>query len=530
MTCSDWPPPNAISIIVTNPRIDCGSLPEVLRKNGIHPGLFHGGDFGFYDKLQLLGMRGFEVQKDARSIAQKDVWEYNWGVDDRAVVANVLAWIDSLPKGERFFAVIIPITAHYPYSIPPDVVPAFPGSGARDRFSSAVHFLDDAFGRLHEGLKERGLADDTALLYMADHGETVAEPPRAQAGRRLAYEPSLHVPFAIIAPSAFPSWQKSARMGSHVDLLPTILDLLGLPPDPRHHGQSLVAGAACGANGAPCFSYEDRRIFIGANNGPKYVGFVDGRQKFVLNRSSGLQELYDLDKDPLEQHNLAPSQREKVARLSAEVLAFADAQIEHLKSAPVIGGDVDVQLGVLATAIVRVIQKDGTKIECPRAAGGDDDDDDLARLPWRRVCAGLERQPFLGYQLYRTGSTTKACVLVNVPDDDATLEIEVGAQPWLPFFTRVRAAVNRKAVDDDDDATITAFGDGKQGQSRVISNHTKQTASARVAFPVSSHDVRVQVTGARPMRAPICLTFDEKAWRGHPGGNPEPKGDDDEHR
>ncbi|MDP2341251.1 MAG: sulfatase-like hydrolase/transferase [Deltaproteobacteria bacterium] len=516
MTCSDWPPPNAMNIIVMNPRIDCGALPEVLSKGGIHPGLFHGGDFGFYDKLQLLGNRGFEIQKDARSIAGKDIWEYNWGVDDRAVVDSVLAWIDSLPAGERFFAVIIPITAHYPYAIPPDVTPAFPGTTGLDRFSSAVHFLDEAFGRLNEGLKARGLSDDTALLYMADHGETVAERPRAQAGRRLAYEPSLHVPFAIIAPAAFPTWQKSARMGSHVDLLPTILDLMGLPPDPRHHGQSLLAD-----------QFEDRRIFIGANNGPKYVGFVDGRQKFILNRSTGLQELYDLDKDPFEQDNLARRDREKVARLSAEVLAFSDAQLEHLKNAPAIGADVDVQLGVLETAKVRVIKRDGTTIECPRDDAAGVDVDDLTRLPFRRSCPGMLHQPFLGYQHYKTGLTTKACVLVNVPDDGGTLEIEVGAQPWLPFFTRVRAAVNRKVVAEDDVAGITVFGDGKQGQNRRITQK-KQSASVRVAFPSSSREVRVQVSGTAPLRGPICLTLDEKAWRGNPGGK-EPKGDDDEH-
>ncbi len=525
MTCSDWPPPTATNIVLINPRIDCGALPEVLSSNGVHPGLFHGGDFGFYDKLQLLGMRGFEIQKDARAIADGKLWEYGWGVDDRAVVDNVLAWIDSLPKGERFFAVIIPITAHYPYEIPPDVTPAFPGGSAKDRFDSAVHFLDGAFGRLNQGLQERGLADDTALLFMADHGETVAERPRAQAGRRLAYEPSLHVPFAIVAPSLFPSWQKNERVGSHVDLLPTILDLLGLPADPRHHGQSLLAD-----------NFEPRRILIGANNGPKYVGFVDGRQKFVLNRGSGLQELYDLDADPFEQHNLAEDQPEKAARLSSEVLALADAQLQHLKTAPRIAGDADVQRGTLDTGTVRVTKPDGAVVDCPRDDAGAGagqalvDDANPNLLPWRHSCPGFAHQPFLGQKLLHG----RACVLVNVPEGGGMMEIAVGAQPWLPFFTRVRTAIQRSALDDDDDATITVFGDGKQGQTRHVNKSKK--ASVRVTFPSSSHEVRVQISGSAPLRTPICLTFDEKAWRGSlgakgadPKGDADPKDDDDDH-
>jgi hypothetical protein len=502
MTCSDFPPPNAKNIMEVNPRIDCGALPEVLSKNGVHAGLFHGGDFGFYDKLQLLGMRGFEIQKDARAIVQPGIWEYDWGVDDRATVDAVLSWIDTLPKDERFFAVIIPITAHYPYAIPPDVPPAFPGAAAKDRFYSAVHFLDQAFGRLNDGLAQRGLTDDTAVLYMADHGETVAERPRAQAGRRLAYEPSLHIPFVILAPKLFPSWQKNERVGSHVDLLPTVLDLLGLPADERNHGQSLVSAA-----------YEPRRVFIGASNGPRYVGFVDGRQKFVVNRNSGLMELYDLKVDPFEQDNLAPAQPDKAQRLADEALAFADGQLQHLTKAPRVAGDIDVQIGLLENAAVTVVRPDGSRVDCPKdplATGDGVDLLSLDRLPYRRRCPGLVQQPFLGQRNFRAGST-RTCVLVNVPEGGGSIEIRLGEQPWLPFLTRIRSAIQRSTLDDDDIAIVTAFGDGKQGQQKKIS---RRAPSIRTSFPSSQRDLVVRVSGNHPLKSPVCLTFTEKAWRG----------------
>jgi hypothetical protein len=510
MTCSDFPPPNAKNIMEVNPRIDCGSLPEVMVNNQVHPGLFHGGDFGFYDKLQLLGARGYEVQKDARAIAGNGLWESDWGVDDRAVVDTMLAWIDTIPVDERFFAVLIPITAHYPYEFPPDAARAFPGDDAKDRFYSAVHFLDEAYGRLIAGLKARGRLDDTAILYMADHGETVAERPRAQAGRRLAYEPSVHIPFVVVAPGVFSGHQQNARVGSHVDLLPTIVDLMGLAPDARNHGQSLVSS-----------SYEPRRVFIGASNGPKYVGFVDGRQKFVVNRASGLRELYDLNTDPFEQHNIAGDFPEKADRLTSEALAFADGQLAHLKSAPKLPGDVDVQAGLLEFAEVRVVKADGTVVPCARdpESMGDAAVIDLKsydKLPFRRTCPGEVRQPFLGTRAFKAGRT-RDCVLVNVPDGGGATEIVLRGQPWLPFITRIRAGVQGSVIADDDEAVLTAFGDGKQGQEKPIN---KDNAFVRTTFPSSSKELVVRVSGKKPLLSPVCLTFTETAWRKAPATSP----------
>jgi len=502
MTCADYPPPDAKNIMEVNPRIDCGAVPEVMAKHGVHPGLFHGGDFGFYDKLQLLGMRGFEVQKDARSLAGGGAWDNEWGIDDRVVVDALLQWIDTIPADERFFAVVIPIAAHYPYDIPPDVKPAYPGTSSKARFLSAVHFLDEGYGRLVQGLVERGRLDETALVYLADHGETVGERPRAQAGRRMAYEPSLHVPFTIVAPSLWKTRQTLPRVGSHVDLLPTMLDLMGLPADARHLGRSLVAD-----------DFQPRRVFIGASNGPKYVGFVDGRTKFIVGRASGVRELYDLERDPDETDNLADDFPEKVDRYTAQALAFADGQLEWLKTAPKLPDAIDVQVGMLEQAQVRVTTKDGRVVECVRPADsvGDGAVVDITgfdRLPYRRTCGDLP--PILLGARPLVVTRARECVLVNLPEGGGTVEFILKDQPWQPFLTRIRAAVDKDLLARGDEATITAFGDGLQGQERPIGGRWRQ---ARVAFPSSSRELIVRLTGEQRFQRPICVTFTEAAWR-----------------
>ncbi len=520
MTCADVPPPNAKNITELNPRIDCGATPEIMAKNGIHAGLFHGGDFGFYDKLQLLGMRGFEVQKDARALAVSGAWDNEWGVDDRVVVDAALAWIDTIPKDERFFLVYIPITAHYPFAIPPDVTPAFPGSSSKARYLSAVHFLDSVYGRLVDGLKARGRFDETAILYTADHGETVAERPRAQAGRRMAYEPSLNVPMAIVSPSQFSKHEKSQRVVSHVDLLPTAMDLMGLAPDSRHLGRSAAAA-----------DFEARRVFIGASNGPKFIGFVDGRQKFVAGRSTGTFELYDLIDDPDETNNLAERDPAKIEQLTDEALAFADGQLRYLQNALPIDDAIDVQERVLEFAEVRVVDKNGKTTVCSRPADslGDDaknDDDDLLALPYRRVCPGFEEPVMYGSQV-RMIRRTHDCVLVNVPTGGGAVELVVRDQEWQPFVTRIRAAIDDRATGKDDEATITGFGDGIQGQTGDIGEDAR---TVRVSFPSSQKELVMRVSAEERLKTPICLTLTEAAWRKPRPKKPKPaaKGGEDD--
>ena len=94
------------------------------------------------------------------------------------------------------------------------------------------------FGALLVGRPVRELLEDTLVAWVADHGESFAEHPGY--GPRLVFEENLHVPLVLINSRLFLSRIDSDRLGSHVDLVPTLLDVLGRPPEARHRGQSLV--------------------------------------------------------------------------------------------------------------------------------------------------------------------------------------------------------------------------------------------------------------------------------------------------
>ena len=492
LVCADFPPPNGRNIVEMNARIDCGEMSDVLAGNGLRMGLFHGGDFGFYDKMMLLGMRHWDIAEDARVMSNPLLYEeYEWGIDDRATVDHLLAWIDTLPPDERFGALAIPITAHWPYWIPSDVEQLLPPISTKNNFLNAVHFLDEVFERLMTGLEQRGLAEDTAVVYLADHGETVGERPRATAGRRLAYQPSLHVPLVILAPGMWPGASTSDRLGSHVDLLPTILDVLAFPPDARHRGTSLLIP-----------DREPRRMFIGASNGPRMIGWLDGDQKFIVNTTSGAREAYDLKDDPDERNNiigmLAPA---AVEQLEQDALAFADAHLAYLKAAKKSDREPDIEGLFLAAVDVRVRRASGVSVcpQVPDAALG------------ARACPGEDTELFLGRKATRAGGGKRDCILVR-PPHDGVLELEVTGQPWLPFVTRLRVAQTAQRREaGGDTAELTIFSDGILQDRRTL----PPGGSVRMPFAPAAASLRVELAGG-PSRRDVCITVSERGWRNRP--------------
>lgn len=492
--CSDWPPPNGQNVVEINGRVDCGELSDVLTQNGLRVGLFHGGDFGFYDKLMLLGMRGYEVMEDARAMSDPLVYDENeWGIDDRATVHHLLQWVDTLAPGDRFGALLIPITAHWPYWIPADVDPLKAPTSSKNQFLSAVHFIDAAFEELMQGLEARGLADDTAVIFLADHGETVGERPRASAGRRLAYEPSLHVPAVILAPGMWPGGAQSDRLVSHVDLVPTILDLLGFPPDARHHGTSILAP-----------DREPQRLFIGASNGPKWVGFLDGDQKFVVNKTTGMREAYDLAVDPDERKNivdeLPPGEAD---RLEQDALAFVDAKLREIRSAPRKDDELDIEARFLEVAAVRVRRPaagGGEEVVACAAPAGD---------PMGvRLCPGEGPGVFQGRKKVKSGGTHD-CLVVQ-PPARGVLEIEVKDQPWLPFLTRLRVVQTKPLRPEGTEAVpVEAWSDGEMHGRRV----TKTSGHVRMPFAYPREKLLVRIGGTGPSRRDLCVSLTERGWR-----------------
>lgn len=185
--------------------------------------------------------------------------------------------------------------------------------------------IDYNIGRVLDELDRLGLADNTAVVYTADHGEMMSEHGAWTKGRQ-GYDATLRVPLILRCPGVIPKGVRRKDMACSIDLAPTLLELTHQPIPNNMQGKSLVAPAK-GKSGA----WRDV-IFseIGDSLENQAVTTRTADAKYVLYREEGkvaYEQLFDLEKDPWEMNNqianpkykqLLTDLREKLAQWEAE--------------------------------------------------------------------------------------------------------------------------------------------------------------------------------------------------------------------
>lgn len=180
-------------------------------------------------------------------------------------------------------------------------------------------WADDAFGRMLAALDRNGLAEDTIVLFAADHGDNLGSHGLVQKGGPT--EESIRIPWIARLPGAVSQGIATDTVASLVDVAPTLLDLAGLPIPAHMHGRSL-APMLTGTRPSMTPSYAIVETGAGtAVRTPRhmcYVPYARGERRPEERASM----LYDLDADPYEFANLAgdPGERELEAELTQALL------------------------------------------------------------------------------------------------------------------------------------------------------------------------------------------------------------------
>lgn len=268
-------------------QVPCASVAALLGRAGFRTGLFHSGWFAYLGMEAVVRGRGFETLVDAGSIDSPH--RSSFGVDDRATAQRLLAFVDAVPRGQRFFAVFMPIAGHHPYHAPGDTPRPLAETDDHDAYLNDLGVADAAFGLLRAGLTARGLDSETVYVVVGDHGEAFREHPGNVAHALFLYEENVRIPFFIAAPGALDRQRRASHLASLIDLTPTTLALAGLafPPD-LYQGRSLLVP------GAPRVT----RFFT--EQGVRRLALRDGRWKIIADADSGATEIYDLLVDPAE--------------------------------------------------------------------------------------------------------------------------------------------------------------------------------------------------------------------------------------
>ena len=290
-------------------RVRTPAIAQVLANSGYRTALFHSGRFDYLGMNEIVQRRGFETLADAGNISGN--FNSSFGVDEPATVDRMLAWIDSQPREQPFFLHYLPIAGHHPYATPESG--PFPERDELDSYRNALHFGDAALGKFLDGLRERGLDTNTLFVIYGDHGEAFGQHEGNYGHTLFIHEENVRVPLLVALPGAWREPVRVKRTASLIDLAPTLLDLLGLEAPKAYQGASLLAPA-------------ERAALFFTDYSLPLAGAREGRWKVVLELGSARVRLFDLERDPEEQTNLAAQFPERVAEWRRRLNEWSAAQ------------------------------------------------------------------------------------------------------------------------------------------------------------------------------------------------------------
>jgi arylsulfatase A-like enzyme/Flp pilus assembly protein TadD len=204
------------------------------------------------------------------------------------------------PASSPWFCWIHLFDPHAPYRAPEQRVP--------NPYENEIAFTDAQIGRFLDRLRAARQLDRTVVIMLADHGEALGDHGEATHGL-FAYDATLRIPLLIAGPS-IPSRVSDVAAGQ-ADVLPTVLDLLGITPPSRIDGASLLPAL----RGDPVLTrplyFEALDAYLTRNWAP-LTGIIVDNWKYI---DLPEPELYDLGSDPFEQRNRINDERDRAAVL-----------------------------------------------------------------------------------------------------------------------------------------------------------------------------------------------------------------------
>jgi arylsulfatase A-like enzyme len=248
---------------------------------------------------------------------------------DRDATDSAMQFMRSNAK-ERFFLYVHYMDVHqYLYALES----ALFGADIRGAYDNAIHWTDRNVSALLATLDELEIADRTLVVVASDHGEGFYE-HGLEGHARTLYREVTETPWILIPPVRLDPGIVVEEPVQNVDVWPTLLDLLGVPPLPDTDGRSVVPLmlAAGGVEppsgtedlrGRPAFSELDQTWGQALMEPRPLVAVVQDGYRLV--RSMGDRdetELYDRANDPKEQRNVADREPERTAALRAQVEGY----------------------------------------------------------------------------------------------------------------------------------------------------------------------------------------------------------------
>jgi arylsulfatase A-like enzyme len=203
-----------------------------------------------------------------------------------------------------------------------------------DRYRAEVMALDDEVGRIWKALERLGLRGETVVLVTADHGEVLDRRhcfflPRLKYNTCYShstspYDEVLRVPL-LLAGAGVPAGKVVTQITRHVDLVPTVLTLMGVPPLPGAMGVSVLPQVRGERPDEARDVYAAGRGIYALRRGTWKIIYRDAATRDIVDggrKRSVTMELYDLAADPAEHRNLAGTEKVRTEAMFRELLGY----------------------------------------------------------------------------------------------------------------------------------------------------------------------------------------------------------------
>ncbi|MGD7043309.1 LTA synthase family protein [Jeotgalibacillus proteolyticus] len=227
------------------------SLPNLLSKHGYHTSTYHADDVTYWNRNNLYPALGFDQYYDISYFGEEDLIGI-WPSDKILFEKSLEAFDNIVKENEKMYSNVITVTSHTPFELPEELqglnLPEEFEGTLIGNYLQSIHYTDQQLKNFADGLKEKGLWNQSLITLFGDHSgvhgtlltEKDADLLRSYFGRGYSLVDRFNVPFIVTVPGVIEG-QKINHTGGQIDMMPTILNLLGIVPNEmRVFGHNLL--------------------------------------------------------------------------------------------------------------------------------------------------------------------------------------------------------------------------------------------------------------------------------------------------
>jgi len=222
------------------PDIKIPTIFSILKNKGYSTFVGYSGDIRYDRMANFLESRSVDRVVDIyNNDGRYD--QISWSADDSLIYDQLMDWTNNLDDNVSFFALLLTMNSHHPFWTPKKSLKVVEEQNQKNRYINAIHYQDFLIGKLIDYLKRTKKLKNTILIITGDHGAVfnILKQENTKVSPYTLEQEAFKVPFYLYHPLMKTHNNSSDIIGSHVDILPTILELLGIEAGRKFQGRSI---------------------------------------------------------------------------------------------------------------------------------------------------------------------------------------------------------------------------------------------------------------------------------------------------